>query len=121
MKRLLLLSGGGTFLVLGVLGAIVPGLPATPFLLLASFCFARSSPRLNDALLRSRLIGPILQDWQQRGGVRPVVKVRATIVVILVVSATDYFTNLETPVRVAIALIAMIGLLVIWWLPRARS
>jgi len=58
-------------------------LALAPFLLLASFFLARSSPRLNDALLKSKYLGPILEDWQKRGGIRSDVKVQAIMLVTL--------------------------------------
>ena len=53
-------------LVLGGIGVVLPLLPTTPFVLLAGWCFARSSPRLHALLHRSELFGPILRDWEQR-------------------------------------------------------
>jgi uncharacterized membrane protein YbaN (DUF454 family) len=46
-------------------GALLPLLPTTPFLLLAAFCFARSSPRLHDWLLRHRQFGPLIAAWRR--------------------------------------------------------
>lgn len=56
---------GLLFLGLGILGAILPGLPSTIFLLGASYCFARSSPRLHGWLLRHRHLGPPLRSWHR--------------------------------------------------------
>ena len=52
---------------LGALGVVVPGLPTTPFLLLASWCFYRSSQRLQDWLLKSWL-GTYIRSYHRRGG-----------------------------------------------------
>ena len=51
-------------LVLGLIGVVVPGLPTTPFVLLAAACYAKASPRLHAALLNHRLTGPMLRDWE---------------------------------------------------------
>jgi uncharacterized membrane protein YbaN (DUF454 family) len=53
------------FFALGVLGAVLPGLPTVPFMLLALWAFSRSSRRFHDWLYTHRLFGPPLQDWQQ--------------------------------------------------------
>jgi uncharacterized membrane protein YbaN (DUF454 family) len=54
---------------LGVLGVFLPGLPTTPFVLLAAWAAARSSRRLHQWLLDHRLFGPMVRDWQARGAV----------------------------------------------------
>jgi len=56
-------------LVLAVLGVVLPGLPTTPFVLLAAWAAARSSPRLSAWLERHRLFGPLIRDWRQGGRV----------------------------------------------------
>ena len=54
---------GVVALALGLIGVVVPGLPTTPFILVAAACFARSSRRLYRWLLENRLTGPLLHDW----------------------------------------------------------
>ncbi len=61
---------GAVALALGVLGLFLPLLPTVPFLLLAAFCFARSSERLHDWLLAHPTFGPPIKDWQRRGAIR---------------------------------------------------
>jgi len=70
------------FIALGIvcvimagLGILLPGLPATPFLLLASYAFARSSKKMHDWLINHRLFGPILTDFLDRKGIRLSVKI----------------------------------------------
>jgi len=56
------LAGTGMMCVgLGALGVVVPGLPTTIFLIIASYCFARSCPWLEDRLIRIPLFRPYLQ------------------------------------------------------------
>ena len=56
------------FLVLGILGAFLPVLPTTPFILLSAWAAARSSPRLLGWLENHTAFGPMIRDWR-RGGV----------------------------------------------------
>jgi uncharacterized protein len=56
-KRIALLTAGFLALVLAVVGAILPVMPATPFILLAAYCFARSSNRWHAWLTTNRLFG----------------------------------------------------------------
>ena len=112
---------GCVFVGLGVLGAVLPVLPTTPFLLLASFFFVRSSPRLNERLLRSPLFGPFLRDWQQHHGVRPRVKVTAVTVMLAAVAASILWGNLSWPVLVLLLALAAVGLTVVLRLPVIRE
>lgn len=65
---------GGAALGLGVLGLFLPLLPTTPFILLAAACFAKGSQRLHDWLLRQRVAGPIIREWQTHRAMPPGVK-----------------------------------------------
>jgi uncharacterized membrane protein YbaN (DUF454 family) len=53
---------------LGLVGIFVPVLPTTPFLLLAAFCFARSSAPFYRRLMSSRWVGPYLRNYREGGG-----------------------------------------------------
>ncbi len=53
-----------TFVGLGAVGVVVPGLPTTPFLLLAAACFARGSTRLEAWLLADPLFGPLIKEFR---------------------------------------------------------
>ncbi len=61
--------------ILAALGVLLPGLPATPFLLLASYSFARSSKRMHDWLVNNKIFGPILSDFLDRKGIRLHIKI----------------------------------------------
>lgn len=120
-KRTLYLVVAGVTFVLGVLGALLPVLPATPFLLLTSFFLVRSSPRLNARLRRSRVFGPILTDWEDHGGVRRHVKIQAVIVVISSVAATILLADLPQLANIGVGCLAGIGLVVVARLPEAQD
>lgn len=62
--QLLLQALGCIFVALGMIGAVLPVMPTTIFLILALACFSRSSPRLERWLLEHKKFGPILIAWQ---------------------------------------------------------
>ena len=64
MRRHLYLIAGFLSIGLGAIGAFLPLLPTVPFMILAAFCFARSSPRLEAKLLNHRQFGPHIRRWR---------------------------------------------------------
>jgi len=74
-KKLLLIISGLLAVALGTIGVFVPLLPTTPFLLLASYCFVRSSPRLHKWLMDHRLFGEYLQHYIKYRAVTKLTKI----------------------------------------------
>ena len=66
----------------GIAGVVLPLVPTTPFLLLAAFAFARSSPRLHDWLVNHPRFGPPIADWQAHGAISRRTKLVAAAVMI---------------------------------------
>lgn len=66
-------------LMLGILGIFLPGLPTTPFILLAAWAATQSSPRLQHWLENHRLFGPLIRDWAKERAVNRKSKWLATI------------------------------------------
>lgn len=121
LRRFVYLGVAGFFFALGAAGAILPGLPATPFLLLTSYFLVRSSPRLNERLLKTRLFGPLLRDWQQKGGVRPGIKWKALAVIFVVVGLMLLLTQLSPAFKLSVGLLAIVGVVVVVRLPTVRD
>jgi uncharacterized membrane protein YbaN (DUF454 family) len=69
MKRGFYLGCGLLSLALGAIGAFLPLLPTVPFMILAAFCFARSSPALEARLLEHRHFGPHIRNWRDKGAI----------------------------------------------------
>ncbi|MDA7947179.1 MAG: YbaN family protein [Hyphomicrobiaceae bacterium] len=63
--RLVYLALGWLFFGIGVIGAFLPVLPTTPFMILALWAFSNSSERLRGWLYNHKLFGPPLQRWQE--------------------------------------------------------
>ena len=78
-KKALLVAAGSLCLVLAVLGVFLPLLPTTPFLLLASACYVRSSERLHGWLMGNRLLGGYIRNFKERRGVTARAKVMTIV------------------------------------------
>jgi uncharacterized membrane protein YbaN (DUF454 family) len=63
-QRLLWAAAGACALVTGIVGVFVPLLPTTPFVLLAAFCFSRSSTRCERWLVNHPRFGPAIRNWR---------------------------------------------------------
>ncbi len=70
---------GCLFLLLGFIGALLPVMPTTIFLILAAWCFGRSSPRLERWMLDHPRFGPVLRDWREHGAMPRKAKLMACI------------------------------------------
>ncbi|MDH5179658.1 MAG: YbaN family protein [Gammaproteobacteria bacterium] len=73
MKPLYLVLGW-VFFGTGVVGAFLPVLPTTPFMILALWMFSKSSQRFHDWLYDHRIFGPSLQRWQTHRVIPPLAK-----------------------------------------------
>ena len=71
MRRLLYLGLGFASVGLGILGIALPLLPTVPFMLLAAFFFARSSPRLEARIVEDPRFGPHIKAWREKGAIGP--------------------------------------------------
>lgn len=79
--RVLLIIAGSISVGLGVLGIVLPILPTTPFLLLAAWCYARSSTRFYVWLMTHRLWGKYLRNYTSGKGIP--VRVKAWAIALL--------------------------------------
>lgn len=77
--RYVWLTFGWVFVVLGVIGIILPLLPTTPFLLLAAVCFSKGSERLYIWLIDHAHLGPPIQSWRRHGAIATKFKVAAIV------------------------------------------
>lgn len=86
VKKILYIVIGCISVVLGAIGAVIPFLPSVPFLLLAAFCFARSSERLNTWFTNTKLYQDNLADYTAGRGMTKKAKVRIMSTVTLLMS-----------------------------------
>ena len=68
LKKKLYITFGFLAVALAIVGVFIPGLPTVPFLLVALFCFERSSKKYHDMIMNNKYFGPILQDYYSGKG-----------------------------------------------------
>ena len=97
-------------IVLGGIGVVLPGVPTTPFLLLASYLLVRSHRGLHARLLRSRTFGPLIRDWQEHRAVSRRVKIVALVSCTTIISVSLIFGGLPWAARLVVAAAGAYGI-----------
>lgn len=82
--RYALIGFGWLNVGVGMVVVVVPGLPTTPFPLLAAWAFSKSSPRFQSWLRNHRRLGPPVRDWQDHGAI----PVRAKVLAVTMMAAS---------------------------------
>jgi len=91
LLKLLYITLGTLSLGIALVGLVVPGLPATPFLLLTAALYMRGSERLHDWLVNNKLLGPYIRNFQQNRSVPLFIKIYATVLMWMMVFISCYF------------------------------
>ncbi|MCV6587866.1 MAG: YbaN family protein [Marinobacterium sp.] len=117
MKRVLLLIMGGVSLLLAAVGVLLPLLPTTPFVLVAAWCFARSSTRFHHYLLQHRLFGALIRDWERYGVIPFRIKCLSTSMMLVMVSYPLIFRDFSLWLKAGVVITILVALWYIWSRP----
>lgn len=120
MKKIVLLTLGHFFLALGIVGAFLPVLPTTPFLLLAAYFYSKSSEKIHNWLMNHKYLGPSLKDWHERGVIGIKSKWVATIMLGLIISWRIPTLNIPLAIKI-FASSVLVGVLVFIWTRPSRA
>lgn len=93
LKKYFYLSVGIISVVLGTIGIFLPVLPTVPFLLLALFCFSKSSEKAYQYIMNNKYFGKTIRDYKEGKGLTMAVKIRAIIYVTLGITFSIYKTQ----------------------------
>ena len=100
---------GWCFFGLGAVGALLPGLPTTPFMLLALWAFSKSSQRFHDWLYAHPIFGPPLQKWRSHRVIPGKAKLLAVTTMALSFIYLTFFTSISVWIKVLTALVMLYG------------
>jgi uncharacterized membrane protein YbaN (DUF454 family) len=115
-----LLAAGILAVVLSTIGIFVPGLPTTPFVLLASWCFYRSSPRLQAWLLQS-FLGKYIREYRDKGGLTLRKRISIFLLMATMVAISTIFFIKTLPIRIIVWVAGAIGCIVVGFVvPKAK-
>lgn len=113
MKPIWFIIGWVSF-ILGIIGAFLPIIPTTPFLILSAFLFSKSSPRVHKWIINLPVAGQGIRDWQQHR----VIRIRAKILcsTMILISLSIIHINEKIPLLIKLfvtILMVSVGLFVV--------
>lgn len=116
--RIFWIISGLVSLACGIIGIPLPLLPTVPFLLLAAFCFSKSSDQLHDWLLAHPTLGPPILNWRETRAVSRSAKVASTLMISASLGVSLYW-QMPLPV-ILLQITVLVGVsLFIWSRPEA--
>jgi uncharacterized protein len=121
IKRYLLIGLGWLFVILGVIGAVLPLLPTTPFLILALACFAESSPRFHKMLLDNKWFGPPLAQWEQSKTIRRKIKHKVMVLIIATFGISIWILSGRVELQLMLVCFCLILLTFVWRLKESEN
>ncbi len=110
VRRWLFVALGVGLVALGAIGVVLPGIPTTPFLLLASYFLIRSHQGLHAKLLRSRTFGPLLKNWHAHRALTRRVKRVAIVGCTAMIGLSVLFGSLPWQGRLLVAAVGAYGI-----------
>lgn len=120
--RWLLWLAGTVALGLGLLGVVLPGLPTTPFILLAAACYARASPRLHRRMRENAWIGPMLRDWEHHRSLTLRVKTVALSMMAVMVAVSVWSLHGRPWLQAMLVVAGVAGIWIVGWrIPTRRQ
>ena len=91
MKKIILISLGSLFLLLAIIGLLLPVFPTTPFLLLATACYMRSSETLYNKIISHKQFGPLVKNYLNDRSITRKTKIVAVSSLWVFMSFSAYF------------------------------
>jgi len=106
LKKYIFIILGSLFLTLGIIGIFLPVLPTTPFLLLTSFFYLKSSKKLHNWLINHKVFGEYIYNYITYKGVKKKDKIKSLILLYLTLSISFYLVDI-IHVRIFLILVAI--------------
>ena len=114
IKQKLMIALGWFFVILGIIGALLPLMPTTVFLIIALGLFSKSSPRFHKMLLNNKFFGKDLKQWEQNKTMSRSSKKKATVVILISFGLSIAILHGRIGLQLMLVSIAAILLLIIW-------
>jgi uncharacterized membrane protein YbaN (DUF454 family) len=121
IKRWLFAGLGGVFFGLGIIGAFLPVLPTTPFMLLALWAFSNSSQRLHDHIWHHPKHGAMIRAWKEHGAIPLKAKISALAVMAASAGFLILFSGVPTYAMASGLAFILVGATYLFTRPTLRN
>lgn len=121
VKKTILIIIGLIFVAFGLIGIFVPGLPTTIFMILAAYCFIRSSEKLYNWVVENKIFGQRVKHFMETKTIPLRGKIHSISAMWIMVILSLIFLKVNVVVKIIIALAALIGTIVILSYPTAKD
>ncbi|WP_417598619.1 YbaN family protein [Oceanospirillum sp.] len=113
-RKPLFIAAGFLALILGAIGAVLPLLPTTPFVILAAFFFSKGSHKIHRWLLKQKIFGSMLQSWETDRVIPIKAKLLSTTMMLTMVSYPLLFRPFSLWLKVLVIFIVFYALWYVW-------
>jgi len=101
------LVSGFLLVAIGIIGIFLPLLPTTIFLILASACFVKSSPKANEWLRSNKILSPYLKNYQDKTGLSAKTKIFTISFLWISISLSAFYLTNEFYIKIILLAIAV--------------
>jgi uncharacterized membrane protein YbaN (DUF454 family) len=121
IKKYILITVGLLFVAIGALGIFIPGLPTTIFMILAAYCFIRSSNRLYNWVITNKLFGAQVKNFIETRSIPLRGKVHSITVMWIMGALSVYLLNAMLWIKILIIVLMIIGTVIILSYPTSKD
>lgn len=120
-RKIFLISLGLIFVAFGILGIFIPGLPTTIFMILAAYCFLRTSPKLYNWVTENKIFGSKVKHFMETKTIPLRGKIHSISAMWIMVLISIVLLKVSLVIKLIIVVFAVIGTIVILSFPTAND
>lgn len=94
--------------IAGFIGALLPIVPTTPFLILAAYLFSKGSPELHQWIRNHGKFGASVRDWEDHKVIKPSAKIMATVAMIFSFGYIQFFTEKDIRIKILLTIVEVL-------------
>lgn len=121
LKKFILIFFGLIFVAIGTIGIFIPGLPTTIFMILAAYCFIRSSEKMYKWVIENKFVGDKVKHFMETKTIPLRGKIHSISAMWLMVILSVSFLNADLIIKLIITIAAILGTIVILSYPTSKD